>query len=488
MNNILKSEKSQKTIAEIRKFLLSDRWMMALAIFTMVISCLHSHFPKEDFHIWGSVVLGYITGFCFLLTGDILAMLIPTLFTYIVAMRCYNSLEAFSKIWYLAIPLVIMLLFNLIFYAKKPTIKGSQFLPMLFVSFAVTLGGVGVISPSEYFAGASLYNMLGIGFGMLFIYCIFYPRITTNSEYSLIEKLSKIMVMVGLTAALMIIAHYIININDVIDKPGILYMRWRNNTSTILMIALPFAFFRANKSSYSIIIGFIYYMAMLLTGSRGGMVFGTIELLMCVVMFVLYDKRRRLAYIIISACFVIAALIYLPEITEFLNYTLKRLFRVLNQFLMGGEDTETRVRHYARGIQDYLNNPVFGTGLGNMTNRDIFKNKPGALCWYHCEPIQIMGSFGTVGIIAFVYQFIKRNILIWKKATLFNMTIFLSYISLELMSLVNPGILCPMPYLLLITIFMIVVEKCDDGEAQEKIPIFKNFREKILAKKEMITK
>jgi hypothetical protein len=97
-------------------------------------------------------------------------------------------------------------------------------------------------------------------------------------------------------------------------------------------------------------------------------------------------------------------------------------------------------------------------------------------------------GFGTVGIIAFVYQFIKRNILIWKKATLFNMTIFLSYISLELMSLVNPGILCPMPYLLLITIFMIVVEKCDDGEAQEKIPIFKNFREKILAKKEMITK
>ena len=118
-----------------------------------------------------------------------------------------------------------------------------------------------------------------------------------------------------------------------------------------------------------------------------------------------------------------------------------------------------------------------------MANRDIFKNKPGALCWYHCEPIQIAGSFGTVGIIAFVYQFIKRNVLIWKKATLFNMTIFLSYISLELMSLVNPGILCPVPYLLLITIFMIVVEKCDDGEAQEKIPILKGLRNKLKNKK-----
>jgi len=483
MNNILKSEKSLKTIEEIRKFLLSDRWMLALFAITMIIACLHSHFPKEDFHIWGTVVLAYITGFCFIITGDILAMLIPTLFTYIIGMRCYNSLEAFSQIWFLAIPLAIMLLFNIIFYWKKPSVKGSQFLPMLFVSIAVSLGGIGVIPKEEYFAGVSLYNMLGIGFGMLFIYCIFYPRINTSSEYSLIEKLSKIMVVVGLTAALMIFAHYIINVNDVIDRGGILYMRWRNNTSTILMMALPFAFFKANKSSYSIIIGFIYYVAMLLTGSRGGMVFGTIELVMCIVMFVLYDRRRRLAYAIICALFVIAGLIYLPEITEFLNYTLKRLFRVLNQFLMGGEDTETRVRHYARGVQDYLNNPVFGTGFGNMANRDIFKCKPGALCWYHCEPIQIAGSFGTVGLIAFGYQFIKRNMLIWKKATLFNMTIFLSYISLELMSLVNPGILCPMPYLLLVTFFMIIVEKCDDGEEQEKIPILKKFRDKRKAKK-----
>lgn len=483
MEYIFKSEKAKKTIEEIRKFLLSDRWMAILFFVSMIIVGLHSHLPKEGFHIWGSVVLAYITGICFLFTGDIMAMLVPTLFTYLVAIRCYNSLEDFKKIWYLAIPLALMLLFNLIVYAKKPTIKGSQFFPMLLVSIAVTLGGVGVISKEDYFGGAALYNMLGIGFGMLFVYCILFPRISTDNGYSLIEMLTKIMVFVGLAGALMIIAHYIININDVIDKGGILYMRWRNNTSTILMITMPFAFFRANKKSYSIIIGFIFYVAMLLTGSRGGMVFGTIELVMCIVMFILYDRRRRLAYAIICGCFVVAALIYLPEITEFLNYTLKRLFRVLNQFLMGGEDTETRVRHYARGVQDYLKNPVFGTGLGNMTNRDIFKNKPGSLCWYHCEPIQIAGSFGTVGIIAFVYQFIKRNVLIWKKATLFNMTIFLSYISLELMSLVNPGILCPVPYLLLITIFMIVVEKCDDGEAQEKIPILKKFRDKRKIKK-----
>jgi hypothetical protein len=68
------------------------------------------------------------------------------------------------------------------------------------------------------------------------------------------------------------------------------------------------------------------------------------------------------------------------------------------------------------------------------------------------------------------------------------MTIFLSYISLELMSLVNPGILCPMPYLLLVVIYMIVVEKCNDTEPQIKVPILKKFREKRKAKKELLAK
>ena len=210
MEYIFKSEKAKKTIEEIRKFLLSDRWMAILFFVSMIIVGLHSHLPKEGFHIWGSVVLAYITGICFLFTGDIMAMLVPTLFTYLVAIRCYNSLEDFKNIWYLAIPLALMLLFNQIVYAKKPTIKGSQFFPMLLVSIAVTLGGVGVISKEDYFGGAALYNMLGIGFGMLFVYCILFPRISTDNGYSLIEMLTKIMVFVGLAGALMIIAHYII--------------------------------------------------------------------------------------------------------------------------------------------------------------------------------------------------------------------------------------------------------------------------------------
>ena len=288
--------------------------------------------------------------------------------------------------------------------------------------------------------------------------------------------LTRIMVLTGTFAAFMVISHYIININAVIDRGGLLFMQWRNNCSTILMITIPFAFLMANKKSYATVFGFIFYFALLLTGSRGGMVFGSVEIVMCIVMYMLYDKRRRLAYVIICVCILFGFLAFAPQITEFLGYTLDRLFKAVNEFLMG-ESTEVRAAHYARGINDFLSHPLFGTGLGYMGNRDVHASVEFALCWYHCAPIQVCASFGIVGIIAFAYQFIKRNVLIWRKATLFNMTIFLSYISLEMMSLVNPGIFCPIPYLFYVTLFMVMVEKCD-GEYQEKIIVSKRRKEK----------
>ena len=133
-----------------------------------------------------------------------------------------------------------------------------------------------------------------------------------------------------------------------------------------------------------------------------------------------------------------------------------------------GEKNEVRTIHYARGINDFLNNPIFGTGLGYMGNRDVHASKEFALCWYHCEPIQIAASFGIVGIAAYMYQFIRRNVLLWRRTTLFNITVFLSYISLEFMSLVNPGIFCPLPYLLMVTLFFVVVEKNEQASKENR--------------------
>ncbi len=466
MEYILKSESSLKRLESLRQFLLSDKWMILLfAIAGLIVAC-DTYWDKAQFNIYGTVVMAYITGFCVVVSNSVMGWLIPVMYTYLIAIRCYNSFDKFMGIIYLAIPLVCMLLFHLIMYRKKLSIKGSQFLPMLLVSVSIVLGGIGFISPKEYFGGSSIYHMLGMGFGMVLIYCYFNAHIDIKKDFDFADKLIKLMVMVGLFATFTVIVYYLIKINTILDLGRIPFIRWRNNISTILIITMPFAFLRANKKSYSSILGFLFCGAMILTGSRGGMIFGIIELLMCIVLFVLYDKRGRLAIILICLCIAFGFLIFAPQITSFLTYTIERIFNALNGFLLG-ENTETRVAHYARGIEDFLNRPFFGTGLGYMGNRDIFKNAKGSLCWYHCEPIQIAASFGSFGLLTFGYQFVKRNMLIWKRQSLFNITIFLSYISLELMSLVNPGIFCPLPYLMLVTLFMVVVEKCNNCEALE---------------------
>ncbi len=469
MEYILKSDKSLKRLEWLRSFIEGERWLTILFTISGIIAGFSSYLPKAHIEIYGTVLLAYITGFCFVITRNILGWLTPFMFTYLIAIRCYNSLDSFMGLIWLAPPLIVALLFHFIAYRKRLSARGSQFLPMLLVSFSIILGGLGFISPKEYFAGASLYHMIGMGFAMVLIYCYFNAHIDFKKEPAISDKLVRLMVVIGLFASFMVILHYIININKVLDLGRTPYIRWRNNISTILIITMPFAFLMAHKNSYASFLGFLFYGAMLLSGSRGGMIFGAIELAMCIVMFVLYDKRRRLAYIVICVCVLFGFLIFAPQITSFFTFTIKRIFNALNGVLLG-EKTETRVAHYARGIEDFLNHPIFGTGLGYMGNRDIFKNKPGALCWYHCEPIQIAASFGIVGILAFGYQFIKRNLLLWKRQTLFNLTIFLSYISLEMMSLVNPGIFCPIPYLMLITLFLVIVEKKNEIESSPLLP------------------
>lgn len=467
MELIFKSEKSLENIKKLRSFLLSDKWMAFLFAFAGLFTTLSALFPGKQIEIKGTLVFVLIIGACLVISDDIMAGLAPFMLTSLIAIKCYDSFDVFMGYKWIFVPVVFCILFHFIAYKGKWTLKGELLVPMVFVSVSILLGGLGFITLKEYFSLTSIYHMLGLGFAMVFVYLMFHAHIKDNTEYSLTELITRIMVLTGCFASFMVISYYLININTVLETKSTLVMQWRNNCSTILMIVMPFAFFAANKKTYATVLGFIFYFAILLTGSRGGMVFGSIEIVMCIVMYMLYDKRRRLAYVIICGCFLFGFLIFSRYFMSFLGSTVDRLFSAISGFLMG-EKNEVRTIHYARGINDFLNNPIFGTGLGYMGNRDVHASKEFALCWYHCEPIQIAASFGIVGIAAYMYQFIRRNVLLWRRTTLFNITVFLSYISLEFMSLVNPGIFCPLPYLLMVTLFFVVVEKNEQASKENR--------------------
>lgn len=457
MNRTLFMEKLER----VRELMITGRYMMLLFTVTAV-------FAIFEWNVLGVLVLACIVGVTLVICDDLLATFMPFMLVCLVASKCYNSYSIFIQYVPLGIVLIVCLILHFVLYRKKLSFKGSLTGSMLFVSVAVTLGGIGFISKEEYFSGVSLFNIFALGFGMVLLYGIFYTHLTVRKSYSLIEKVTLIMVISGCFASLVTIAFYMVNINEVLETRTLLYMQWRNNYSTFLMLCIPFAFLRGNKQPYSIVLGFVFYFCILLTGSRGGLVFGAVEMLMCCALFILYDRRRRLTYITICVCIVFALLIFSSEFISFFGSTIDRLLSAINGVLIG-EQQEVRYYQYMRGIGDFLEHPIFGTGIGYMGNRDVYAGADFSIAWYHCSPIQIAASFGIVGIAAYSYQFIRRMILLWKKPTMFNMTVFLSYVSLELMSLVNPGIFSPIPYLLIVTMFFAIVERCNEGEPQEAI-------------------
>ena len=457
MNRTLFMEK----LGRMRELMITGRYMMLLFTVTAV-------FAIFEWNVLGVLVLACIVGVTLVICDDLLATFMPFMLVCLVASKCYNSYSIFIQYVPLGIVLIVCLILHFVLYRKKLSFKGSLTGSMLFVSVAVTLGGIGFISKEEYFSGVSLFNIFALGFGMVLLYGIFYTHLNVRKSYSLIEKVTLIMVISGCFASLVTIAFYMVNINEVLETRTLLYMQWRNNYSTFLMLCIPFAFLRGNKQPYSIVLGFVFYFCILLTGSRGGLVFGAVEMLMCCALFILYDRRRRLTYITICVCIVFALLIFSSEFISFFGSTIDRLLSAINGVLIG-EQQEVRYYQYMRGIGDFLEHPIFGTGIGYMGNRDVYAGADFSIAWYHCSPIQIAASFGIVGIAAYSYQFIRRMILLWKKPTMFNMTVFLSYVSLELMSLVNPGIFSPIPYLLIVTMFFAIVERCNKGEPQETI-------------------
>ena len=120
----------------------------------------------------------------------------------------------------------------------------------------------------------------------------------------------------------------------------------------------------------------------------------------------------------------------------------------------------------------FLKSPLVGTGiLDNDLSYGWYK-KRGALTWYHMMISQVVGSMGIVGILAYGYQIFGRTRLIFKKKNAWAMVLGISYLGILLMSQVNPGEFCPLPFeLLTVLIFIFLEENIDD-----RLPLAKRWK------------
>ncbi len=445
-------------LPKIRKFLTTDWFTLILLLGAAVVV-----FTGTE--VIGTLIFALVIGAVMALTDDFLPALQALMLTICFAIRCKHSFDDFIQHWYLAPPIAILILSHFFLYRFKPSKKGSVFWGIFASSAAVTLGGLGIITAKEYFSSTSIFYVLLLGFAMLLVYSYFTEALKPHESYEFSERFSKMMVSIIFMLCICLFEEYFSRRAELAGGFDILPFQWRNNGSTMLMLAMPFAFYLSAKKFGYFYVGILSYIAMLLSGSRGGMLFGLVELIMCIAVMFILDKRHRLAIGITVGIIGIGMLMVSRQLIDILSYTLSRLVDM--------DENSIRLGLIGRGFEDFKANPLFGRGLGYMGNNDVHNNAEFTLCWYHCSPIQVIGSFGIFGILAYGFLIYQRIRTLAKNLTFFNITVFLSYIGVELMSLVNPGVFVPFPYLFMITIYFVIIENCNSKNDKAALSLIK---------------
>lgn len=397
----------------------------------------------------GTLLFSGLIAATLVVTGDPAAALPGLMLTVCFAIRCKHAFGAFLHHWYLAVPTFVLFAVYL-FTHRHPLSKGGYFEGLLPVALAVTAGGLGIIRPGEYFTPTAIFYTLLLGFGMLFLYLFLHGALAARPREDQVDAVTRAMLMTILFLCVCLAQEYLRRRGELRGGFDILPFQWRNNASTLLMLAMPFPFYRAAKRYGWFFVGLLCYAAILFSGSRGGMIFGAAELLLCIVVFAVLDRRHRLPTLLALAIGLLLVFLIRRYLLETFRYTIERL--------LDPHENAIRLQLIPRGLADFKANPLFGRGLGYMGNRDVHKSAEFTLCWYHCAPVQVLGSFGLCGVAAYGWMLWVRLRTLAKHLSFFNVTLFLSYIGLELMSFVNPGIFAPFPYLFLVTFFFALME------------------------------
>lgn len=403
----------------------------------LLIACLGTVFNAE---LVGMFILAAIATLLLIFCDDLLSIACPLLCIFLNSIEFYRDYSVLAAyMWYAIIPFTAALIFNLIYY-RAPFVKGRFFFPQLAVSVALCIGGLFCIPIDEYLNPSALYFSIGCGFFMLFIYCLTTSRMNANKRsYDRVERIARAIYTGGLLAAFMVLSFYIENFEQFIEKGSLLFFKPRNYVSSVIMMSIPMSCIYIKRNNLHIIPMLSMYLAMLITGSRSGLLFGTASLVLSVIYVYATNKHSRRLYntlLIVAALPVgYAAVRFLPELYS---------SRMANGFFNAGD--ATRIKFIKFGIEDFLQYPIFGIGMGNLAHFEIFKAyTPGSIVFFHNIVIQVMASMGIVGIAAYLYNFVTRLRLLWENRGNRIIIYAISYFAILLMSLTNPGIFCPFP-------------------------------------------
>lgn len=426
--------------------------------FFLFLFCLAALFSIKEEEVLGALVFVFIICLALIFCEDILATTLPFLLLCVFVTDCYNSFDTFIKYAWVAVPAVLAIFFHFWMYRRKIQI-GSSFWGLVAVSIALICGGIGMISKADYFRGGTLYYTVFLGIGMVVAYLLIKSQICVKRPYNVPEKFLTLLYIMGVFASLLVLVFLFEHLKYLKTYNSVPFWQASNNISTMLMIAMPAPFFFAHKRSSHLLVAVLMLICIIATGSRSGCLLGFGEFLLCLIIAAIWDKKHRFTYTCLFIAMLGLAWFGGSSILKFsTNLELENLI----------SSTESRFQLLERAKNLFRENPIFGHGLGYSGNTDIYNPVEGAMEWYHMMIPQVVASMGIVGIVAYLFQFFlqaRATLLPMKSSCLEQrgliLTLVSCYLGLLLMSQLNPGLFCPLPYTLIGTLIFAIFDGND---------------------------
>lgn len=409
-----------------------------------------------EIQLFGMFLLVAIIVFLLIFCDDLLSIVCPILCIFLLSTRFYTNYTVLVPyVPYAAVPFALAMVFNIVYY-RRPFVNGRFTYPLCAVSAALLIGGVGTISARDYFRLTSLYYMLGLGAAMLLLYFLSVSRLENERNYDRVERMADILYTTGLLASAVVLFFYAENLERFIKNGSVLFFKPRNFIASVLLMTLPSSCLMIERSRTHLAGFVVMCLALILTGSRSGLLFGAMIAFVCG-LYICYLRREsieqhrwyNLAFLLLVAVLCYIGVKYIPVLYS---------SRLVEGNLISA--SETRVSFIELGIKDFLDYPINGVGIGSTKNIRIFKAIiPGSLVFYHNAIIQVMGSMGVIGVMAYCWLFGERMRLIVNNLRSKQIIFGFSYAGILAMSMTNPGIFCPFPEAGLLIIMFAIGEK-----------------------------
>ena len=412
----------------------------------------------------GAVTLVVVAIWMLLCCSNILAAAAPLCMISVLSTLCFRSMGVFAPCAALVVPVGMALMAHLRHWPLKFQF-GRSARGLVLVSIATILGGLGVMTAQETMQPMSLYYSLGLGVLLLVIYLMVRTEMAEGRGEDTVQRLLEFCYTMGLCMALVVLWAYVES-----WEPGELFgavpnLKWRNFAATILVTTLPMPFLFSVKHKFHLLSVPAMAAALALTGSRTALLFGAVMLVLCTVYLCRWGVISKRFLIALAALGLVAAVVFGPSV---LSVALGN--RMKGDILQ--HSNQSRMRFLARAVEDFLAHPLFGIGLGNTANGDIFTGVDGSMVFYHNMVAQVMGSMGIVGIVAYAVLIRDRIRLLLTERSARVDAMALMYLGMLLVSMTNPGEFCPFPNAILIAMLFAGVEQTvgDPVTSLEKLP------------------